>query len=306
MFSSQSKIYPLRTLAILSLIGAAFGCTVLTMNTRLLDQGFEPATQVYVRILLGFGLSLLAFRKKLRIKHLITIPKKDIFLLLIMGSVGCASAILFLTLAALNTKIVNVAVIESTVPFVVYFYSYLFFKEKVRPKLLFSLLLTVYGSSVVATKSFAPTLKIVGTGELFAIFAVFSLGWWSIGRKMLSDHLNNKEITVITMLIAGLTSLVIALLKKEPFSPQAFTLPSVIVGIIIGSGLNLVITYLEAFAFKNINLVFGNQLLMTHIVFSLIGGILFYQEFISLPEFFGGFIVLASVWQANKLIKTEV
>ena len=72
-------------LALLSLIGVAFGYVVLGMNSRLLDIGFAPATQVYVRILLGLLLSLFVFGKKLRPKVIQKISRKDLFWLIIMG-----------------------------------------------------------------------------------------------------------------------------------------------------------------------------------------------------------------------------
>lgn len=299
---AQRRAYSVRTLAIISLIGVALGYSVLGMNSRLLSQGFEPATQVYVRILLGFGLSVLLFGRQLRFKRLLAIPKRDIFWLMMMGVVGYAGTVLTITLAVLNAKLVNASVISATAPFVVVIYSYFLLKEKIRPKLLVNLLLAVYGVAVVAAKSLVPALGDFGVGELFAIASVLMIGSYSVGRRMLSDHLNNKEITVLVMFIAGITSLLIALIKGEALHLQSFTLPSVWIGLTIGAGLNLGLTHLENFAWKNINLVFGNQLLMTSTVFSLIAGALFYKEFISLPEIIGGMIILATVWQANKLV----
>lgn len=293
----------LRNYAVASLVGVAFGYAVLGMNSRLLNQGFEPATQVYVRILLGFLLSLVVFKNKININNIKSTPKRDIFWLFVMGVVGYSGSVLFATVATINAKLVNASIIGATVPFIVYIYSFLFLKEKADPRLFINLLPALYGVSIVSSKSFIPNFSNFGTGELFAILSVLALGWWSFGRKMLSDHLNTPEVTVITMIIAGLTALFVAVLRGEDISLQAFTLPPVIIGIIIGAGLNLGLTFLETFAFKNINLVFGNQILMTSTVFSLILGIVFYQEYISISEVIGGLIILFSVWRANKLVK---
>lgn len=298
-----STPHSLRTLAIFSLIGVAFGYAVLGMNSRLLNVGFAPATQVYVRVLLGFVLSIIFFGKNLRINRLRTIPKQDTIWLLLMGVFGYAGSVLFATLASLNTKLVNASVIGATVPFVVYIYSYFFLKEKIRWPLLINLVLALYGITIIAAKSLTPTLENFGIGEVYAVLSVLSLGWWSIGRKMLTDHLHDKEITVVTMLIAGLTCLLVALIQGEPLVWHAFTLPPVIIGITVGAILNLALTYMETFAFKNINLVFGNQLLMTSTIFSLIGGMIFYKEFITMPEIIGGLIILSTVWYANTLVK---
>jgi len=297
------RSYSLRTLAIFSLLGVALGYSVLGMNSRLLNVGFAPATQVYVRVLLGFILSLIAFHRSIRFQRLFSIPQNDRMWLLLMGIFGYAGSVLFATLASLNTKLVNASVIGATVPFVVYMYSYIFLKEKIRPIILLNLCLALFAIAMIAAKSFTPNLENVGIGELYALISVLSMGWWSIGRKKLSDHLNDKEITVVTMLIAGATCLLVAISRNEQLALHSFTLLPVIIGITIGAVLNLALTYMETFAFKNINLVFGNQLLMTSTVFSLIGGILFYKEFITLPEIMGGVIILGTVWYTNTQVK---
>ena len=297
------RAYSARTLAIFSLLGVALGYSVLGMNSRLLNVGFAPATQVYVRVLLGFVLSLIAFHKSIRLPQLFTIPTKDTVWLLLMGIFGYAGSVMFATLASLHTKLVNASIIGATVPFVVYLYSYIFLKEKIRPVILLNLCFALYAIAMIAAKSYLPNIENMGIGEVYALISVLSLGWWSIGRKKLSNHLNDKEITVVTMLIAGTTCLLAALAMHEPLTLNAFTLQPVIIGITIGAVLNLVLTYLETFAFNNINLVFGNQLLMTSTIFSLIGGMLFYKEFISVPEIIGGLIILSTVWYTNTQVK---
>ncbi|MCA9373268.1 DMT family transporter [Candidatus Woesebacteria bacterium] len=299
----MSAIKSPRHLALLGLIGVAFGYAVLGMNSRLLNIGFAPATQVYVRVLLGFLLSLVFFRKQLRLKVMKQISKKDVIWLLVMGGLGYAGAVLLATQAVLNTKLLNTSVIGSTLPFVVFAYSLLVLKAKFQPKLFLNLLVAVYGVIVVSTKSYFPLVTNFGIGELFALLSVLCLGWWSVGRKMLSSKLNNAEITVITMLVAGVTSLAVALFFHEPLPLASFTLPSILIGLAIGAGLNLLLTFLENFSFNIIDVVLGNQILMTSTVFSLLGGIFIFHESISLPELIGGLIIVVTVWQANILVK---
>lgn len=292
-----------KTLAIFSLLLTALGYAVLGANSRLLSQGFAPMTQVYVRILIGFVLSLLLFGKKIRLHRIKTAPKSDWFWLLIMGVVGYSVGVWLVTLSNLTGKLVNTAVIYATIPFVTYGYSYVLLREKIRPKLLSWLVVALIGIAIVAGKSFTPRLENFGVGELFAILAVLAAGWWSIGIKKLSSHLNNQEITSVTMLIAAISGATIALCMGERLTMQAFTLPAVWLGIAIGAVLNVVLTFFENFSFKHLNVVFGNQILMTGTLFSLVLGFLFFNETISFPEVIGAFLIVISVWQAKKLLK---
>ncbi len=302
---NKLSIIPKRTLAILALIGTAFGYSVLNLNTRILAIGFAPMTQVYVRVGFGFLLSLIVFRREINIKKFKKIPKSDWFWLSMMGVVGYAACVWFATLAALNTKLVNAAVIGATGPFIVYIYSFFLLKEKIRPRILGLLFIALYGISVISARSFVPAISGFGIGELFALLSVAALGFWSIGIKKLSNYLQPKEITIIVMGIAMLSSMFIALLRGEPLDLHSFTMPSIWLGIAIGAGLNFGLTFLENFAFKNIDVVFGNQLLMLSTIFSMINGYLFYQELVTFPEFVGGLLIVISVLGANKILKTK-
>ncbi len=292
-----------KSLAILGLLTVAFGYSVLGVNSRLLSQGFEPMTQVYVRIVLGFLLSLILFRKKLRLQQIKTAPLNDWFWLGVMGVVGYALNVWMITLANLNAKLVNSAVIYATIPFIVYAYSFFLLKEKIKPKLIFFLAIALYGITVVTAKSFLPQLDSFGIGELFALLSVFSGGWWSVGIKKLSSHLNHQEITSLTMLIAAVAGFVIAMGKGEALTWQSFYLPRVILGLVIGAFLNVILTFFENFSFKYLDIVFGNQLLMTSTLFSLALGFIFYHEVVSIVEILGAGLIVFSVWQANKLLK---
>ncbi|NCO12607.1 MAG: hypothetical protein COZ34_04815 [Candidatus Pacebacteria bacterium CG_4_10_14_3_um_filter_34_15] len=304
-----SFIFPNKTiinntkLAVIGLLISAIGYAVLGINSRLLSQGFEPMTQVYVRIFIGFLLSVIIFRKKIRFSKIENISKHDFIWLLIMSVIGYSISVWMITLASLNAKLVNVSSIYSTIPFIVYLYSYLLLKEKIKLKLIIFLMMASYGVITISSKSFIPSFSEFGTGELFAVLSVIAGGWWSIGRKMLSDQLNNQEITLLTMLIASIFGMIIAQIRGETLNLQSFTLTPVLIGIIIGAILNVGLTFIESFSFKYISAVIGNQILMTTIVFSLILGLIIYHETISFPELVGIFIIVSSVLGANKLIK---
>jgi drug/metabolite transporter (DMT)-like permease len=298
--SPKSPLTP-RTLAMWGLVLVALGYSVLGANSRLLNQGFQPITQVYVRIFVGFFLSLIFFGRSIRMDIIRKTSRNDWLWLSIMGILGYSVGVWMITLANLNAKLVNSAVIYATIPFIVYIYSFFLLKEKFRWALIGLLVIALYGISVISSKSFIPAIGQFGIGELFAFLSVLASGWWSVGRKKLSDHLNNKEITILTMLIAGLTGVVIAVIKGETLSLHSFTLPTVLIGIAIGAVLNFGLTFLENFSFKNIDAVLGNQIIMLSTLFSLAIGFVFYGERITFPEVIGGLLIFLSVLWGNVL-----
>lgn len=302
---TAAKTLSLRNLALWGLFLDAFGYAVLGVNSRLLSTGFEPLTQVYVRIAIGFLLSLVIFNKHIRLPKLKTMPKSDVFWLIVMGTLGYSISVWMITLANLSAKLVNASIIFASIPLVVYVYSYFLLKEKLRWKVILLLFVALYGIVVVASKSFLPHIESFGKGELFAFLSVLAGGWWSLGRKKMSEHLNNQEITVLTMLIAAVSGAAIALLKGEPLPLQSFTLLPVIIGVAIGAVLNIGSTFLENFCFSHLNVVLGSQILMTSSIFALVLGFLLYHEVVSLPEVLGGILIFASVWWGNRLLPNE-
>ncbi|MGH7249625.1 MAG: EamA family transporter, partial [Minisyncoccia bacterium] len=90
-----------KTQALIALCITALGYSLLSVVARLMSKGFTPYTQVYLRIGLGFVLSLIIFGKDIDFKKIQRIGKKDWLLLLLMGTVGYGLAVGFVTLGVL-------------------------------------------------------------------------------------------------------------------------------------------------------------------------------------------------------------
>lgn len=290
-----------RHLSIGFLVIVSASYTLLSIGSRLLAEGFQPMTQVYMRVVLATFALLFFFRKSIRWTHIRTTPRHDLFVLLTMGTIGYSIAVYFITLGALNAKLVNVAIIFASVPFFSYVYSFLFLKKPFDIKLTGLLMLSLIGISLVATKSFIPQFAAFGTGEWFTLLATATMAWFYVGRKVLSRHLNTQEITVMVMAIAALSGLILAIGRGETFSLSAFTNPHVLLGLAIGGFMNALVNPIEIFAFDHLDAVFGSQILLLENVFALLFGYLIYAETITPPELVGGLIVVTSVYIANKL-----
>lgn len=287
-------------LSILALIFVAFFYTLLNITVRLMNQGLANMTQVYLRVFLGLLIGMLVFGRKIKLTKLRTVNRRDWFWLLLMGTIAYSVPIYFLTMASLNTKLVNVSVIYAIIPFVVYVYSYFFLKEKIKPMLILLIAVSIYGVAIVSTKKLIPTFSQLNLGDLYAFVAVLFAGFWSLSRKMLSNKLNNQEISLVVMFFAALSGFIIALVKKETLNSQAFFNYQVLLGLCLGSVLNITSTYFENFAFGNINIVIGNQVLMLESLFSLILGLMIYREMVVWPEIVGAGLILVSVYISNK------
>jgi drug/metabolite transporter (DMT)-like permease len=297
--------YSKKTLAILSLSFVALGYSLASVAVRFLAEGFQPFTQVYLRIGLGFLLSLLIFGKHISIQKLTKVSKKDWVLLIIMGTAGYGLAVDLVTLGVLHTKLLNVAVLTSTAPLFVFLYSLIFLRKHVNKLIFLFILLGVYGVGIIATKSFLPTISDFGIGEFYSLLFAAGVGCYSISRRFLSKNITNSEITVIVMFFAFISSFLVAMIAQEPLTLDGFSQPIVLLGLAIGLIFNLTNTHLENFGFQYIRPVIGSQLLLLENVFSPILGFLLFSEVVSGIEFIGAAIVIGSVVIANKFAPSE-
>lgn len=286
--------------AILALIGVSFSYALMNVAVRFLHEGFDTFTQIYLRIGLGFFIGLLVFWKNIRIPAIRKISLRDWIILFMMGFGGFGMFVYFVTLGALEAKLLNISVILGVAPLFTYLYSLVFFREKIKPMILFFLVSSLIGISFIASKSYGFSVSQFGRGEFYVLVSAALLGLFFIGRRMLSKNLNNTEITLITMGIACLTNLVFAIANREVFVVQNIFNPIVMVGLLIGGFGNILSTKFETFAFQHIHPVIGSQILLSENIFSLFLGLVLYREIFGLPEIVGSVLIVISVYFANR------
>lgn len=282
--------------AIIALCFAALSFVMLNVATRMMSEGFGTFTQVYLRIGGGFLLALILFHKSVHFSKRKHISRKDWMMLLIMGTIGYGIAVIFITLSILNTTLLNVAVISSTVPFFVLLYLVLFTQKKVSLVCFGFLLISFLGVYFIATKSFSLVDTGFGVGELYALLFAVGTGAFVVARRYISNNLSNPEITLIVMAIAFISSLIIAVLFGEELTLSGFMQPVALLGFILGSVLNVSATHLQNFGFQQLHPVVGSQLLLLQNIFAPILGVLLYSETILPIEFVGALLILAGVF----------
>jgi drug/metabolite transporter (DMT)-like permease len=281
--------------AILGLCTVALCFTILSLGVRWMSEGFGPFTQVYLRIGGAFLVALALYYKKIRFANAKKIPRRDWFLLLIMGTVGYGIAIMFVTLAVLHTTLLNVAIIGSTVPFFALVYMFIAVRKTVKPILLLFLIISFIGVYIITTKSFSLVIHSFGIGELYALLFAAGSGAFVVSRGFISNKLSNIEITVSVIFIAFISSFIGAIVMGEKLAISGFTNPLALLGLITGVILNIVATQLQNFGFKHVNPVTGSQLLLLQNIFAPILGFLFYSETVLPIELFGAAFILFGV-----------
>ena len=284
----------IKSKAVLALVISALCYVILSALVRELDKGFGTMTQVYMRNLVGIILALLLFRKKIRFSRIFNMRKKDLFIIsVLMGVIGWAFSIWFITMGALNTKLVNVSVIFSLLPVFAYIFSVAFLRRKPKLNLLLYSLVSIYGSLVIATGSFIPNLQGFGLGELYVLLATATGAMYFIGRKMLSSDLNNNEIALVAMFFSFLSLAILAPLKGESF--PGFVPGNVLLALLVSGLIIMIVSVIENFGFEHLDATVGSQILLTEVVYALMIGFIFFQEFPSGTEMVGGMILISGV-----------
>ncbi len=299
------RAYSRRQLAVVSLILVSFIYTLLNVASRFLALEFESFTQVYLRILLGFLIGTILFKRNINFPKIKSTSIKDWCWLFLMGVVGYSVFVYLITLGAINTKLINVSIIYSTFIFFVYILSAFFLKENYDKKIIVMLAASFWGMVMLTTNNIMPTNLTLNKGDIYVFLSAAAFSLFILGRKKLSNDLNNEEITVVVMAIAFVTSFVFAYILGQSVELVNFTNPLVLLGLIIGGIGNIVSTFLENFAFEHLSSVIGSQLLLSENIFSLIIGYILYNETISFIQVFGVTVVIGSVYYTNILLNSR-
>lgn len=294
-----------RWLAIASIILVALCYVILSMVSRILETGFGDYTQVYVRISIGTVVALILFRRHITWSNYARLKPKDWMGILLMGVVGYGFVVAALTIGVLNTTLINTSMIYGTVPVFVYLFSIALLKRKPELFKIVLVLLSLWGVGMISSNSLIPHLEGINRGDWWVLFGAACGSLYVIGRKMISNRLNNRELAVIVMAVAAVTTFILAIAHGEGINWNSFGMPEVFAGLVVGSLLNIVATFLENYGFKILDETFAAQLLMFESVFALVLGRLFYSEIISLTQMLGMLVVSASLLLMSRVAKHE-
>lgn len=290
-----------KTLAVFSLVFMAFGFALMGIASRWMAEGFGNMTQVALRTLGAFVLTAIIFYQQISWKKIINSGAKTLSILTLIGVLGYAGMVYSITVGALTTKLINVAVIYSTLPFFVYLGGLVMWQRKVSKPIIGFLLLSVWGVAILTSGSILPTLAGFGKGEIYVLAATIFEAIYFIGLKLLDKQLNSREIAVASLLIGGLAALAMSILLGEPLNLSAFANWHVTSALIFGILQNVWVPLLIMFAFAHINEVIATQLFLLESFFSLLLGYFLYSEVVSIFQLGGAGLIIVSVYYMNKL-----
>lgn len=292
---------PDRTRGIIAIIVCSALYALMGVAIRLLDGADIPGMmQVFLRVSIGGIMAFFIFNKDIKFSSFSKISPKDWIIMLVMGVVGYAVAVYFITRAFIATEFLNATLIYNTLPIFVYLYAVIFAKSKLKLILLLFTVLAIYGVAVISAQSFIPAISSFGEGEVFALLAAMTFSTFYVGRQLLSKKINNSEITLYTMIIAALAALVISLSLGERLDISLLFHWQVAVGLLIGVLVNVSTTYLISYGFERVDAVLGGQLILTEIIFSFLLGYFIYSEPFNVYMLAGGIIIVLSVFLTNK------
>ena len=152
---------------------------------------------------------------------------------------------------------------------------------------------------IISVKDYSSVLS-VGQGELFSLIAsaLFALSY--VSRKWQTNFLSNKEIAQI--LFISRNNYYIFGFRFDGESLPRINLDFILIVSLVSTGFfNAINIFLINYGFKNVKAVLASSILTLEAVFAVILAIIFYKEFPSVKELFGGALIIGSVIQMNRL-----
>lgn len=284
---------PKKYLWIASLIALTIVFASMGIFARYLKDDFTIFQQTYLRIGLAALFSLLFFWKAVDFKKIITLPRKEWWLLLLRSFSCYAFGVPFFTIWVIYAKYSNVSFI-SAFPWLAIL-GWFVVKEKFYWSEFFFVILAFLGSIIVGMKDFGD-LSSIGYGELMAFIGSIGFALSYIARKRQSDILNNKEISFLMLALGSSMVFIVSLVIWEWLPSLAwFGKDIVLQSLILTAGLNVANVFLTNYGFKNSPAILADIILSLEGIIALWIGYLLYSEIATFREWFGSLLILIAV-----------
>lgn len=264
-------------------------------------QNIPPFTLAFIRFFFA-GIIFLPFS----IKYLKNLTKKNLFEIFLVGFFGVFINITFFFLGLKKTESINVPIIASSGPIILYFLSIIFLKEKPRFKIFVSMMISLFGVLLIVLSPLFFNGNKVFFGEfqgnLFIVLATLGSVIQTIVAKNLLKKINPYVVTALSFLISS--SLFIFFIPNElrTWSLDMININGLI-GIIFGLFFSSAIAYF--LYYYGVSLLPGQEVgIFTYIdpVIAVIVAIPLLGEYPDLFYFLGSFLVFGGIFLAEKRI----
>ena len=283
------------SLVVLSAVYASMG-----IWARGLSHDFLIFQQVYLRVFVALGLSLIFLHRKLDYSKLARISRNEWLLLAARGLLAGVTVVIF-SQAVIDTKLGNVAFIQS-LPFIALF-GIIFFKERLSWQKLLFIILSLIGVFLIAVSDYHNLLH-WGRGEFLSVILGLCFALLVVSRKWHSKLLNNYEITTTIFVFQAVSILMISIAVGEGI-PKFQWHPWVLATLLMAGIMNVVNFNLANYGFSKVNNILAGNVLTLEAFWSVVFGFLIFRETLSVKEFMVGLLIILGVIGMNRLTGNE-
>ncbi len=248
------------------------------------------------RLLLAIPFLLLIDISKPKLEHLEFNLK--IFYSAIFAGIFFALDLAFYNVALMHTSMAEANLLTNMVPFVIAPISVLFFKEKISPKFIITVLLAILGLHFLMSEAGENSSHL--TGNWMALLSAVFYAFFLISIKKASTNYYVCRVMGITCLSGAILLFAIAYFKAEILLPSSAHGWLVILGIVF-SGQILGQTLL-AHGIKFLPLQLASLFLLLSPVFAAIYALILFNERLSIMQLLGITIILVAVYYGKKIL----
>lgn len=258
---------------------------------RIANSNLLPMTQSFGRIFAAFVVITLfnILRKKIKTETF-KIKRSDLPLFILNGLIGFSLMAAAFTLSVLYTTITNTYFLLYTAPVFAAVFSVIFLKEKLKPYIPISILISLMGLIFL----FNPTnLTQNLKGNLFGLLTGISFGSYFVITGQLGKKYSSSTITFWTQLFGslGLFPLIFVFDKPTRFAFSISDwLPVIIAGVVVFSGY-----WLLNYGLTKIKATTGSILSLFEPLSSIFYGIIFFSEKPTSNTVVGASLILISI-----------
>jgi len=263
----------------LAMLAAVLFASVMFAFTKMVGKVVPGEQIVLIRYFVGILVCILAI--KLGWGEFRAVNRK---LLVVRGVTGGAATTLLFVAIASKEKLANVIALMYTFPAFAAVFSHFFINERLSPRVIVLLLLTLSGMSLICK----PGFDSISGGELAAIGGAFFSGIAVVTIRKLRET-DSTPIILLSLCIFGalLTSPVVAV-KYQPCGGHDLAM-ILLVGLFAAAS-QLLMTY----SFKYCKATEGSIIMMLQIVIVTVMGYLFFGESPDAASLIGAGLILAS------------
>jgi drug/metabolite transporter (DMT)-like permease len=254
---------------------------------RFMNDSFTVSQQVFWRMIIAGIFVWLLFGNSFSKKLFRSITPRDWCIYLIRSLLYFGAGVMLITFSVNHTTL-GVVSFASSLP-VVGVFAWIMFKEKLDLRAVPFILLSVLGLAMLS-KIDVNNIHI-SSGLLTAFLSLIA---FDISYLMVRYHkakISNFQNTTLLLSFAWIVPLLFILLRHENFIPNHISSRAVL-GMLLSSIFNVINLYLLNYIFMNLKGYVAGNVLLLEGVFALIIGGAFYNESISLVQYFGAALIL--------------